>query len=288
MVMQWPGLRTMAPWRSSQSSWPILPARSSASKRLQSVQDPNSWPRQWAVSCGPPVTRIAGTSALTAPMSSPGVVLSQPPRRTTPSRGLARMHSSTSMLKRFRKSMEVGRMLNSPNEMTGNSKGTPPACQTPSLTRWANVRRWALQWVNSLQVLQMPMRGRSRYTEGSSPSPCRAACRVHPYSSGVSNHSRLRRFCRFRCFNLLRLLPGEIPRVLCYHARNSEAIRRWARWPERPGGPFLRRNLYYCLVRASRDSGKETHDADFSGICDIGLPPLFFCSAAVAGTSTRN
>ena len=45
------------------------------------------------------------------------------------------MHSSTSMLRRFRKSMAVGRMLNSPNEMTGNSKGTPPACQTPSLTR---------------------------------------------------------------------------------------------------------------------------------------------------------
>ena len=53
-------------------------------------------------------------------------------------------------------------MLNSPNEMTGNSKGTPPACQTPSLTRWARVRRWALQWVNSLQVLQTPIRGRSR------------------------------------------------------------------------------------------------------------------------------
>ena len=66
---------------------------------------------------------MAGMSALAAPMSCAGVVLSQPHSSTTPSSGLARMDSSTSMAIRLRNSMVVGRMNISPSEMVGNSSG---------------------------------------------------------------------------------------------------------------------------------------------------------------------
>ena len=102
MTPQWPGLRMIAPCRSAQSSSVILPARSSCWYRRQSVHVPNSSPRQLALSCGPPVTMIAGTSALIAPISIAGVVLSHPASSTTPSSGFARTDSSTSMLIRLR------------------------------------------------------------------------------------------------------------------------------------------------------------------------------------------
>ena len=70
---------------------------------------------------------MVGRSQLAAPMIRAGVVLSQPTRRTTPSRGLARIDSSTSILTRLRNSIAVGRMIGSPVDMTGNSKGNPPA-----------------------------------------------------------------------------------------------------------------------------------------------------------------
>src|SRR5262249_30046308 len=135
---------------------------------------------------------MAGMSALAAPMSSAGVVLSQPPSNTTPSSGLAVIDSSTSMLMRLRYSMVVGRMLYSPSDITGNSSGKPPACQTPRLTASATWRRWALQCVSSLQVLQMPMIGRPSYAGSPKPSALKAARRSQPYSSGVSNQARLR------------------------------------------------------------------------------------------------
>ncbi len=75
-----------------------------------------------------------GRSTLAAPMRSAGVVLSQPHSSTTPSIGLARMDSSTSMLMRLRKSIAVGRRLVSPLDITGNSTGNPPISQTPRLT----------------------------------------------------------------------------------------------------------------------------------------------------------
>ena len=60
---------------------------------------------------------------------------------------------------RLRKSMVVGFMKTSPREMVGNSRGTPPACQTPRFTASATVRRFMLQWLSSLHELQMPMTG---------------------------------------------------------------------------------------------------------------------------------
>ena len=47
-------------------------------------------------------SRIAGTPALVAPSSRPGVVLSQPPISTAPSIGCERISSSVSMARKFR------------------------------------------------------------------------------------------------------------------------------------------------------------------------------------------
>ncbi len=103
---------------------------------------------------------MVGRSTLAAPISKAGVVLSQPVSSTTPSIGLARIDSSTSMLARLRNNMAVGRRFDSPSDMAGNSTGKPPASSTPRLTASARSRKWPLQGVSSDQVLQMPITGR--------------------------------------------------------------------------------------------------------------------------------
>ncbi len=65
--------------------------------------------------------------------------------------------------------MVVGFMNISPREMVGNSKGTPPAAQTPRLTASATWRRWALQFVSSDHELQIPITGLP--SNASSPRP---------------------------------------------------------------------------------------------------------------------
>jgi hypothetical protein len=62
-----------------------------------------------------------------AAISSEGMVLSQPPRSTTPSIGLARNISSIAIAAMFRQSMAVGRTSVSPSETTGRFSGMPPA-----------------------------------------------------------------------------------------------------------------------------------------------------------------
>ncbi len=103
---------------------------------------------------------MEGRSQDAAPMTRAGVVLSQPAISTTPSIGLPRIDSSTSMEARLRKSMAVGRRLDSPQEKTGNSSGSPPASSTPALICSTSPRKCALQGVNSEKVLQMPITGR--------------------------------------------------------------------------------------------------------------------------------
>ena len=120
-----------------------VPAFSSASNLKTPVPEPMSWPRYLLLSIGPPETTTAGRSQLAAPMTREGVVLSQPHNSTTPSMGFARIDSSTSMLTRFRKSIAVGRRFVSPNDITGNSRGRPPASHTPRLTCSAIWRKWA-------------------------------------------------------------------------------------------------------------------------------------------------
>ena len=112
----------------------MRPSISACSKRQTSVPEPMLRPWNTPFSMGPPVTISAGMSTLAAAISMAGVVLSQPVSNTTPSSGLARMSSSTSMAMGLRKSMAVGRMSASPRDMVGNSSGKPPACQTPRFT----------------------------------------------------------------------------------------------------------------------------------------------------------
>ena len=105
----------------------MVPALTSSSKRQTSVPEPMSLPWNLPLSIGPPEQTIAGTSQDAAPISSAGVVLSQPVISTTPSTGLPRIASSTSIDARLRNSIAVGRRLVSPVENTGNSRGKPPA-----------------------------------------------------------------------------------------------------------------------------------------------------------------
>ena len=148
----------------------ITPALTS-SLNFQTWLTPMSLPWYLPFSIAPPETTIAGRSQLAAPITSDGVVLSQPQSRTTPSIGLARIDSSTSIATRLRKSIAVGRTEVSPVEVTGNSNGRPPASQTPRFTCSAIWRRWALQGVSSDQVLQIPMTGRPSKTSRGRPRP---------------------------------------------------------------------------------------------------------------------
>jgi hypothetical protein len=134
MVLQTPAERLMPLSALMKSSRLISPARTASEKRQTSVPEPMSRPWNLPFSMEPEETKIAGTSTLAAPIKRPGVVLSQPPISTTPSMGLARIDSSTSMASKFRNSMAVGRIWVSGSDMAGNSMGTPPASQTPRFT----------------------------------------------------------------------------------------------------------------------------------------------------------
>jgi len=112
------------------------------------------------LSIGPPVTTIEGRSTEAAPISSDGVVLSQPTSSTQPSIGWPRMTSSTAREARLRYIIAVGRKVFSEAENTGTSSGKPPASQTPAFTFSASSRRWPLHGVMSDQVLRMPITGR--------------------------------------------------------------------------------------------------------------------------------
>ena len=160
MVMQWPLERLMQLSAWLKSSTFISPERTFSDICHRPVPEPMSRPWNFPESMGPPETPMLGRSHDAAPMSREGVVLSQPMSRTTPSMGLPRMDSSTSMLARLRKNIAVGRSWVSPSDMTGNSSGKPPASQTPRFTDSAISRKCALQGVSSDQVLQMPMTGR--------------------------------------------------------------------------------------------------------------------------------
>src|SRR5438270_2433041 len=134
ITMQCPAEHDIHDSASMKSSQLILPARTSSLIVHTFVPDPIGWPRKLPFSIAPPETTRAGRSQLAAPIMSDGVVLSHPQSRTTPSRGLPRIDSSTSILAKLRKSMAVGRRFVSPSDITGNSRGKPPASYTPRLT----------------------------------------------------------------------------------------------------------------------------------------------------------
>src|SRR5882757_10801194 len=158
ITAQCPRLRHRPVSASPNSSSDMTPLRRSSVKRHISLV-PILLPLYFPASMAPPDTTIVGISTLQAPITNAGVVLSQPQSRTTPSKGLARSDSSTSMLTRFLYNIAVGLIRVSPRDMTGNSRGNPPASSTPLLTDSANSLKCALQGVSSDQVLQMPITG---------------------------------------------------------------------------------------------------------------------------------
>ena len=127
IVLQCPRLRIIEDSDARNSGPDSVPARTSSLSRHTSVPQPSGTPRKVPVSIGPPGTTTAGRSTDAAAMSSDGIVLSQPPSRTTPSMGFARSISSVAIAAMFRHSIAVGRTLVSPRETTGRFSGMPPA-----------------------------------------------------------------------------------------------------------------------------------------------------------------
>jgi hypothetical protein len=134
IVLQWPLLRIIERSDALKSSWLIFPERTSALNRQTSVPHPNIFPLNVPLSIGPPGTIIAGRFTDVAPISSDGIVLSQPPKRTTPSIGFPRIISSAAIAARLRHNIAVGRRLVSPSESIGRLCGIPPASQIPFFT----------------------------------------------------------------------------------------------------------------------------------------------------------
>ncbi len=102
MVMQVPNERAMPFSISAHSASEILPARFSSQYFQASDPDPRICPCQLPLSMGPAGRKSAGMPIETAPISSPGVVLSQPPISTAPSIGCERKSSSVSIARKLR------------------------------------------------------------------------------------------------------------------------------------------------------------------------------------------
>src|SRR5690554_3068524 len=101
ITAQCPWLLHMPASASAKACRLIFPERLDSLKRQRS-EVPMSCPLYLPVSMGPPDTTMVGIFTLQAPITKEGVVLSQPQSNTTPSNGLARMDSSTSILARLR------------------------------------------------------------------------------------------------------------------------------------------------------------------------------------------
>ena len=101
----------------------MLPARSSSQYFQTSDPEPSVLPCQLPRSIGPAGMKIAGMFMLIAPISNPGVVLSQPPISTQPSTGYERSNSSVSIARKLRYIMVVGFWKTSASAMAGISSG---------------------------------------------------------------------------------------------------------------------------------------------------------------------
>ncbi len=168
MVMQVPWLRAMPASTSAHCASPILPARRSSQYFQVSEPEPRTLPFQLPRSIGPAGRKMHGSPALKAPISSPGVVLSQPPISTAPSTGWQRSSSSVSIARKLRYSMVVGLTIGSDSDIAGSSSGKPPACSTPRLTSSTRCLKWVWQGLMSDQVLTIAITG----------LPAQSACAV--------------------------------------------------------------------------------------------------------------
>ena len=150
----------------------IVPALTSSLNRQTSVPDPIGLPRYLPFSIGPPETTSAGRSQLAAPMTSAGVVLSQPQSSTTPSMRVRRESTPRRPCSR-----DCGRA--SPSGAGSSRRATSPGTRTagrPLPRRRASRARRArgsaaLHGVSSDHVLQIPMIGRPSKIPSGSPRP---------------------------------------------------------------------------------------------------------------------
>src|SRR3954465_11725396 len=159
IVMQVPNERAMPSSISRHEHSSSVPARRSAQYFQTSLPEPRIWPRQLPRSMGPAGTTIAGRFALVAPITSAGIVLSQPPRSTAPSAGYERSASSASIASRLRYIIVLGFMNVSPSVSSGISIGKPPACHTPRFTSSARSLKCVWHGLASLQVLRIAITG---------------------------------------------------------------------------------------------------------------------------------
>ncbi len=195
------------------------------------------------MSIGPAAQKIVGSPMLIAPITVPGVVLSQPASSTTPSIGSERSVSSTSIARKLRYSMVVGLTITSPRLIAGSSNGMPPAIRMPRLTASARSRRCAWQGDRSLQVLMTAMHGRSSTSSRRRPICCTRCRCANARMSLAANQRRLRRSASvffwaiefagegFRGSRSLVLPLTLRPVPLWHHPRKPECVPRTRRRP---------------------------------------------------------
>ena len=193
MVLQAPRPQARLRSNSAQPASSSRPARRSSHIRHSAVPVPTGRPRNWATGREPPVTRMAGISALIAPISAPGTLLSQLASSTSPSSGFARTISSTSMASKLRYSIALGFIRSSPSEMVPNSAPMPPASAMPAFTSPASSRSGRLHGFSSLAEFAMPITGRSAALLTGRPALARATRCSTATSSSPASHARLRR-----------------------------------------------------------------------------------------------
>jgi len=147
--LQTPTVGAKTPSSSSHSWSSMRPSNRSGPKvQMSDVTMERPWKKLQLR--GPAVSMMAGLPALAAPINCAGTVLSQPASSTTPSTGLHRIISSTSIAIRLRSSIVVGLIMFSCNEMVGNTTAVPPAAVTPAFTDSAKSRNPPLQGLSSL------------------------------------------------------------------------------------------------------------------------------------------
>ena len=146
---------------SAYSAFGSRPARYSAVYSQRSVPTPSSRPRKKAGCPGPPVSMIAGTPALAAPISCAGTVLSQPGEqhdrveRMGADRLLDVHRHQVAIEHRGRLHQVLAQARSSGTRAAGRRPRARRAC-----TAWASPRRCRLQWTSSDHELQMPTTGR--------------------------------------------------------------------------------------------------------------------------------
>src|SRR6266705_5562178 len=146
---------------------------------------------------------------------------------------------------RFRKSIAVGFMRISPSEMVGNSRGKPPALQTPRLTASATCLRCALQWVSSDQELAIPITGRPSKARSLKPSARRYARCISPSRVRGPNQLLLLRAC---VAMLVVSSPGVHPVRIAHDILDRRAS------PCAWGGPAV---ALYVMMSTLSESGRK-------------------------------